>query len=189
MAIRFSVAVPPMAGSPVRRLEPQPVWFAGRAPVDVVAEEVEELSAPFPPVVRRPDFHAGAREQVRKGVGRNARFLVVERAPLRRRVADNLRIGLPPGLCQVEQESNQKRKAQVHAVSILAREPFGARPDYGGESRKHPEAERTVTDTPDSDARAREDEWLVVRCQLGERPAFDELSRAGAARSGSTCAG
>ena len=25
------------------------------------------------------------------------------------------------------------------------------------------------------DARAREDEWLVVRCQLGERPAFDEL--------------
>jgi RNA polymerase sigma factor (sigma-70 family) len=33
----------------------------------------------------------------------------------------------------------------------------------------------TVTETPDSDARAREDEWLVVRCQLGERPAFDEL--------------
>ena len=32
-----------------------------------------------------------------------------------------------------------------------------------------------MTDTPDSDARAREDEWLVVRCQLGERPAFDEL--------------
>lgn len=25
------------------------------------------------------------------------------------------------------------------------------------------------------DVRAREDEWLVVRCQLGERPAFDEL--------------
>ena len=25
------------------------------------------------------------------------------------------------------------------------------------------------------DARSREDEWLVVRCQLGERPAFDEL--------------
>lgn len=25
------------------------------------------------------------------------------------------------------------------------------------------------------DSRAREDEWLVVRCQLGERPAFDEL--------------
>jgi hypothetical protein len=23
--------------------------------------------------------------------------------------------------------------------------------------------------------RGREDEWLVVRCQLGERPAFDEL--------------
>lgn len=32
-----------------------------------------------------------------------------------------------------------------------------------------------MTDTQDSDARAREDEWLVVRCQLGERPAFDEL--------------
>jgi RNA polymerase sigma factor (sigma-70 family) len=36
-----------------------------------------------------------------------------------------------------------------------------------------------VTDIPDSDARAAranyEDEWLVVRCQLGERPAFDEL--------------
>ena len=32
-----------------------------------------------------------------------------------------------------------------------------------------------MTDTPDSNARAREDEWLVVRCQLGERPAFDEL--------------
>lgn len=26
-------------------------------------------------------------------------------------------------------------------------------------------------------ARALEDEWLVVRCQLGERPAFDELIR------------
>ena len=25
------------------------------------------------------------------------------------------------------------------------------------------------------DFRGREDEWLVVRCQLGERPAFDEL--------------
>jgi hypothetical protein len=25
------------------------------------------------------------------------------------------------------------------------------------------------------DVRGREDEWLVVRCQLGERPAFDEL--------------
>jgi RNA polymerase sigma factor (sigma-70 family) len=32
-----------------------------------------------------------------------------------------------------------------------------------------------VTDTRPADARAREDEWLVVRCQLGERPAFDEL--------------
>jgi RNA polymerase sigma factor (sigma-70 family) len=32
-----------------------------------------------------------------------------------------------------------------------------------------------VTDTQPADARAREDEWLVVRCQLGERPAFDEL--------------
>jgi RNA polymerase sigma-70 factor (ECF subfamily) len=32
-----------------------------------------------------------------------------------------------------------------------------------------------VTDTQDLDARAREDEWLVVRCQIGEREAFDEL--------------
>jgi RNA polymerase sigma-70 factor (ECF subfamily) len=32
-----------------------------------------------------------------------------------------------------------------------------------------------VTDAQPADARAREDEWLVVRCQLGERPAFDEL--------------
>lgn len=32
-----------------------------------------------------------------------------------------------------------------------------------------------VSDTSQPDARAREDEWLVVRCQLGERPAFDEL--------------
>lgn len=32
-----------------------------------------------------------------------------------------------------------------------------------------------MTDTQPADARAREDEWLVVRCQLGERPAFDEL--------------
>ena len=32
-----------------------------------------------------------------------------------------------------------------------------------------------MTDTLPDDARAREDEWLVVRCQLGERPAFDEL--------------
>ena len=32
-----------------------------------------------------------------------------------------------------------------------------------------------MTDIQTPDARAREDEWLVVRCQLGERPAFDEL--------------
>lgn len=32
-----------------------------------------------------------------------------------------------------------------------------------------------MTDDDGSDVRAREDEWLVVRCQLGERPAFDEL--------------
>jgi RNA polymerase sigma-70 factor (ECF subfamily) len=32
-----------------------------------------------------------------------------------------------------------------------------------------------VTDIQDSNTRAREDEWLVVRCQLGERPAFAEL--------------
>jgi RNA polymerase sigma factor (sigma-70 family) len=36
-------------------------------------------------------------------------------------------------------------------------------------------AEDDVTDSPDPVVRAREDEWLVVRCQLGERPAFDEL--------------
>jgi RNA polymerase sigma factor (sigma-70 family) len=34
--------------------------------------------------------------------------------------------------------------------------------------------EGNVSLTPD-DTRAREDEWLVVRCQLGERRAFDEL--------------
>lgn len=32
-----------------------------------------------------------------------------------------------------------------------------------------------MADTQPADARAREDEWLVVRCQLGERPAFDDL--------------
>jgi RNA polymerase sigma factor (sigma-70 family) len=32
-----------------------------------------------------------------------------------------------------------------------------------------------VTDGGGVEARAREDEWLVVRCQLGEREAFDEL--------------
>jgi RNA polymerase sigma factor (sigma-70 family) len=32
-----------------------------------------------------------------------------------------------------------------------------------------------VTDTQHPDPRTREDEWIVVRCQLGERPAFDEL--------------
>jgi len=36
--------------------------------------------------------------------------------------------------------------------------------------------EKNVNSTPD-DTRARADEWLVVRCQLGERPAFDELIR------------
>lgn len=32
-----------------------------------------------------------------------------------------------------------------------------------------------MTDIQDPGARAREDEWLVVRCQLGERQAFDDL--------------
>jgi RNA polymerase sigma-70 factor (ECF subfamily) len=32
-----------------------------------------------------------------------------------------------------------------------------------------------LIDIQDPVARAREDEWLVVRCQLGERQAFDEL--------------
>lgn len=32
-----------------------------------------------------------------------------------------------------------------------------------------------MNDIKDPELRAREDEWLVVRCQLGERPAFDEL--------------
>jgi RNA polymerase sigma factor (sigma-70 family) len=32
-----------------------------------------------------------------------------------------------------------------------------------------------VTEGSGLDTRAKEDEWLVVRCQLGERPAFDEL--------------
>jgi hypothetical protein len=35
-------------------------------------------------------------------------------------------------------------------------------------------SENNVSSTPD-DTRAREDEWIVVRCQLGERHAFDEL--------------
>lgn len=34
--------------------------------------------------------------------------------------------------------------------------------------------ENDVSTTPD-DVRAREDEWVVVRCQLGERSAFDDL--------------
>jgi RNA polymerase sigma factor (sigma-70 family) len=32
-----------------------------------------------------------------------------------------------------------------------------------------------LNDNLDPGLRSREDEWLVVRCQLGERPAFDEL--------------
>jgi RNA polymerase sigma factor (sigma-70 family) len=32
-----------------------------------------------------------------------------------------------------------------------------------------------VTPDPKVEDRARQDEWLVVRCQLGERPAFDAL--------------
>ena len=32
-----------------------------------------------------------------------------------------------------------------------------------------------MIESSDADVRGREDEWLVVRCQLGERPAFDEL--------------
>ena len=32
-----------------------------------------------------------------------------------------------------------------------------------------------MNDTSQLDSRARDDEWIVVRCQLGERPAFDEL--------------
>lgn len=31
------------------------------------------------------------------------------------------------------------------------------------------------TDDPKTEGRARQDEWLVVRCQLGEPPAFDAL--------------
>jgi RNA polymerase sigma factor (sigma-70 family) len=37
------------------------------------------------------------------------------------------------------------------------------------------DTEGDVARDPGEDARAREDEWLVVRCQLGERPAFDVL--------------
>jgi RNA polymerase sigma factor (sigma-70 family) len=35
--------------------------------------------------------------------------------------------------------------------------------------------EDEMIESSDPDVRGREDEWLVVRCQLGERPAFDEL--------------
>jgi RNA polymerase sigma factor (sigma-70 family) len=35
--------------------------------------------------------------------------------------------------------------------------------------------EGEMIESSDPDVRRREDEWLVVRCQLGERPAFDEL--------------
>jgi DNA-directed RNA polymerase specialized sigma24 family protein len=34
-----------------------------------------------------------------------------------------------------------------------------------------------VTIPQTSDRSTHEDEWLVVRCQLGERPAFDDLIR------------
>jgi RNA polymerase sigma factor (sigma-70 family) len=37
------------------------------------------------------------------------------------------------------------------------------------------DTEGDVARDPGEEARAREDEWLVVRCQLGERPAFDVL--------------
>jgi RNA polymerase sigma factor (sigma-70 family) len=32
-----------------------------------------------------------------------------------------------------------------------------------------------VADDSETEERARQDEWLIVRCQLGERPAFDAL--------------
>jgi len=50
------------------------------------------------------------------------------------------------------------------------REPFGESPTYGSDTVGH-----DVTEPTQPDSRAREDEWIVVRCQLGERPAFDEL--------------
>lgn len=37
------------------------------------------------------------------------------------------------------------------------------------------DTEGDVAQDPNIEDRARQDEWLVVRCQLGERPAFDAL--------------
>jgi len=50
-------------------------------------------------------------------------------------------------------------------------EPFQAIPDYLTDAVRGSK----LIDIQDPVARAHEDEWLVVRCQLGERQAFDEL--------------
>jgi RNA polymerase sigma factor (sigma-70 family) len=49
-------------------------------------------------------------------------------------------------------------------------EPSGGFSDY-----QMTDTEGDVAPEPTSEDRARQDEWLVVRCQLGERPAFDAL--------------
>lgn len=53
----------------------------------------------------------------------------------------------------------------------VADEPFLASSDLRCEPR-----EQYVTDATGPEQRAKEDELLVVRCQLGERAAFDELT-------------
>ena len=59
----------------------------------------------------------------------------------------------------------------VGTRQLWHREPFHANADYRCEAVEN----STLTNIPDPDRRALEDEWLVVRCQLGERAAFDEL--------------
>jgi RNA polymerase sigma-70 factor (ECF subfamily) len=54
---------------------------------------------------------------------------------------------------------------------MITDEPFLAGPDLGYESEG-----AYVTDTTGPERRAKEDELIVIRCQLGERAALDELA-------------
>jgi hypothetical protein len=53
---------------------------------------------------------------------------------------------------------------------LLFHEPSGQPSDY-----QMTDTEGDVPQDANMEDRARQDEWLVVRCQLGERPAFEAL--------------
>lgn len=58
------------------------------------------------------------------------------------------------------------------AAGAASHEPSGQSSDYKIDGIRKG---RAVDRDPGTEDRARQDEWLVVRCQLGERPAFDAL--------------